>query len=60
MAPKTHFRPQKRSVYRVFTFLATLIQGEKSDFKEDDQPVEASLGWANVNLSGEGGKKKLA
>ena len=58
MAPKTHFRPQKGPFFRVFTFLATLIPGEKSDFKEDRQPVGASLGWANVNLTEEVGKKK--
>ena len=45
MAHKTHFSPQKGPAFRVFTFLATLIRGEKSDFKEDGRPVEASLGW---------------
>ena len=54
------FWPKKSSVFRVFTFLATLIREGKSDFKEDGQPVGESLGWANVNLSGKSGKRKLA
>ena len=40
------------------TFLATLIPGERSDYKEDGQPVGGNLGWANVNLTEEVGKKK--
>ena len=58
MAPKTHFRPQKKVRLQAFHIFSHPDPGEKSDFKEDGQPVGASLGWANVNLTEEVGKKK--